>query len=151
MQLALLTLQHVAIDVIGQSEEYRRYVSSLVNNPKYDFDTNNQEFQNLYRDVVLKLKERGYLFDDDPEFVSILQTIKDLPPLESAVTQGNQLESINISTEDIIPSLHPASFNPTSLPFLFPLFFLLTPRLNSSPSWLSFFVFALTSRSTKRT
>ena len=115
MQLALLTLQHVAIDVIGQSEEYRRYVSSLVNNPKYDFDTNNQEFQNLYRDVVLKLKERGYLFDDDPEFVSILQTIKDLPPLESAVTQGNQLESINISTEDIIPALHPASFNPIQI------------------------------------
>ena len=60
-------------------------------------------------------KERGYLFDDDPEFVSILQTIKDLPPLESAVTQGNQLESINISTEDIIPALHPASFNPIQI------------------------------------
>lgn len=108
-------LQHVAIDVIGQSEDYRRYVSTLVNSPKYDFDTNNQEFQNLYRDVVLKLKERGYLFDDDPEFISILQMMKDLPPLESAVTQGNQLESINISTEDIIPALHPGNFNPIQI------------------------------------
>ena len=99
--------------MIGQSEEYRNYISTLVNSTgKYNFDTNNEEFQHLYRDVVLKLKERGYLFDDDPEFTSILQSMKDIPPLENPVTSSTNLESIHISTDDIIPALHPSSFNP---------------------------------------
>ena len=99
--------------MIGQSDEYRNYISTLVNSTgKYNFDTSNEEFQHLYRDVVLKLKVRGYLFDDDPEFTSILQSMKDIPPLENPVTSSTNLESIHISTDDIIPALHPSSFNP---------------------------------------
>ena len=92
--------------MIGQSDEYRNYISTLVNSTgKYNFDTSNEEFQHLYRDVVLKLKERGYLFDDDPELLLVNRQLKGVPQLENHISQPNPLQSISISAEDIMQNL----------------------------------------------
>lgn len=93
----------MAIDVIGHNQSYRDYLDALCNaTGKYGFDANQEMFLNIYRDTVLKLDERGYLFEDNPELVAIQREMKGLPQIDSTVPHTATLDSISITTEDMI-------------------------------------------------
>ena len=77
---------------------------------KYVFDVNNETFQSIYRDTVLRLDERHFLFEDDPELISVRRSMKGLPQVENAVSHSNPLEGITISPEDIIPAIQNNGF-----------------------------------------
>ncbi|KAK8796112.1 hypothetical protein JH06_2783 [Blastocystis sp. subtype 4] len=65
-------VKNTAIDVIARSETHQQYLQSLINqSSKYRFDVTSTQFMNLYYDTILKLYERGYLFEDDPELEEI--------------------------------------------------------------------------------
>ena len=79
---------------------------------KYVFDVNNETFRSIYRDTVLRLDERHFLFEDDPELLSIRCSMKGLPQMDAPVSQSNPLEGITISPEDIIPTIQNNGFTP---------------------------------------
>lgn len=77
---------------------------------KYVFDVNNEIFRSIYRDTVLRLDERHFLFEDDPELLSVRCSMKGLPQMDTTVSQSNPLESITITPEDIIPAIQNNGF-----------------------------------------
>lgn len=69
-------MQNTAIDVIARNPCHQEYLSSLINQAnKYRFDVGSSQFLNLYYDTILRLYERGFLFDDDPELEDIRQLL----------------------------------------------------------------------------
>ena len=109
-------MQGVAIDVLSSNAHYKEYVNSLCEmSGKYVFDVNNETFQSIYRDTVLRLDERHFLFEDDPELISVRRSMKGLPQVENAVSHSNPLEGITISPEDIIPAIQNNGFPQISM------------------------------------
>ena len=53
----------------------------------------------IYRDTILKLNERGYLFEDDPELTSIQSGIK---PIDSIQAIPQPLEAITLPPDALI-------------------------------------------------
>lgn len=101
----------MAIDVLSSNAHYKEYVNSLCEmTGKYVFDVNNETFRSIYRDTVLRLDERHFLFEDDPELLSIRCSMKGLPQMDAPVSQSNPLEGITISPEDIIPAIQNNGF-----------------------------------------
>lgn len=99
-------IKNVGIEVISRNESYRNFLGELsTTSGKYLFDTNNEMFRNIYRDTVLLLAEKGYLFDDDPELLLVNRQLKGVPQLENHISQPNPLQSISISAEDIMQNL----------------------------------------------
>ena len=71
-----IILQATAIDVIARNPHHQDYLTNLVNQTsKYRFDVTSSQFLNLYYDTVLRLYEKGFLFEDDPEFDDIRQLL----------------------------------------------------------------------------
>lgn len=96
-------IKNVGIEVIARNETYRQYVHSLtVSQGKYPFDVNSDMFQSIYRDTVLRLEERGFLFEDDPELYYIRHLDKSLSPVDGSLQQGNSINPLAITSEDII-------------------------------------------------
>ena len=96
---------------MAHNRSYRDYLDLLSQGTeKYAFDVRQDAFQNLYRDTVLALYGRGFLFDDDPELISIQQTVK--------VTQPNPLSSITLNPEDVLPALQQAGFDLKTNPLI---------------------------------
>lgn len=56
-------------------------------------------FMKIYRDTILKLNERGYLFEDDPELNSIQNEIKTIDPIQP-LTQP--LDAITLPADALI-------------------------------------------------
>lgn len=99
-------VKYVAIDVIAHNETYRDYLDVLSRaQGKYPFDSSDVTFVNIYRDTVLALNDRGYLFADDPELLSIQHESKDMPELDNAVGQTNPLNGIN--PDDLLRTFQP--------------------------------------------
>lgn len=97
-------VKNVGIEVIAKNEAYRQYVHSLtVSQGKYPFDVNSEIFQGIYKDTVLRLEERGFLFEDDPELYYIRHLDKSLSPVDGPLQQGDSMNPIAITNEDIIP------------------------------------------------
>lgn len=62
--------------MIARNPCHQEYLSSLINQAnKYRFDVGSSQFLNLYYDTILRLYERGFLFDDDPELEDIRQLL----------------------------------------------------------------------------
>ena len=80
----------------------------------YVFDVNNEVFQSIYRDTVLKLDERHFLFSDDPELVSEKRALKDLNQVDQP-SHPPTLESISISAEDILPTMQQSNYSQISM------------------------------------
>lgn len=60
--------------MIARNVNHQKYIQSLIaQTNKYRFDASSNQFLTLYYDTILKLYERGYLFEDDPEFEEIRQ------------------------------------------------------------------------------
>lgn len=55
----------------------------------------------IYRDTVLKLDERGYLFESDPELLAIQGKMKGIPQISST----GPITPLSISPEDIMGSV----------------------------------------------
>lgn len=68
---------------------------------KYGFDANQEIFLSIYRDTVLKLDERGYLFESDPELLAIQGKMKGIPQISST----GPITPLSISPEDIMGSV----------------------------------------------
>ena len=68
---------------------------------KYIFDNSCGEFQAIYRDTVLKLAERGYLFEDDPELLQVQREVKDIHQL-SRDFPSNPLATLSLTSEDMM-------------------------------------------------
>ena len=67
-----MTAKNTAIDVIARNECHQQYLQSLINQTgKYKFDVTSTQFLNLYYDTILRLCERGFLFEDDPELEEV--------------------------------------------------------------------------------
>ena len=68
--------QNTTLEVIARNPRHQSYLNDLSNQTgKYRFDVTSPQFLNLYYDTILRLYERGYLFDDDPELDDIRQMI----------------------------------------------------------------------------
>ena len=80
----------------------------------YVFDVNNEVFQSIYRDTVLKLDERHFLFADDPELISVKRAMKDLSQVDQP-SHPATLESISISAEDILPTMQQSNYSQISM------------------------------------
>ncbi|KAK8796819.1 hypothetical protein WA588_000945, partial [Blastocystis sp. NMH] len=105
----------VAIDVLSSNERYKEYIQSLCDmTGNYVFDVNNEVFQSIYRDTVLKLDERHFLFADDPELISVKRAMKDLSQVDQP-SHPATLESISISAEDILPTMQQSNYSQISM------------------------------------
>ena len=93
----------MAIDVIAQNPVHKEYLDSLCHmKGKYNLDITSNRFKMLYRDTVLQLAERGYLFDDDPELLQIQHESKGLPLLPGNLTAPATLEPLSVRPDDAI-------------------------------------------------
>ena len=93
----------MAIDVIAQNPVHKEFLDSLCHmKGKYNLDISSNSFKLLYRDTVLKLAERGYLFDDDPELLQIQHESKGLPLIPGNLTAPATLEPLSVRPEDAI-------------------------------------------------
>ena len=93
----------MAIDVIAQNPVHKEYLDSLCHmKGKYNLDITSNRFKMLYRDTVLKLAERGYLLDDDPELLQIQHETKSLPLLPGNLTAPATLEPLSVRPDDAI-------------------------------------------------
>lgn len=97
----------MTLEVIANSDVYRAYMDSLFDQEKYVFDFRNETFQGIYQDTVSKLNERGFLFADDAELLSMQRTVKLTTPIPTSA----QLRSLSMSSNPILPSDQPAVFN----------------------------------------
>ena len=89
----------MALDVIAHNPSYRDYIDSLIQGTgKYAFDVRQESFRNLYRDTVLALYGRGFLFEDDPELQNIQHASIIIPPN-------------TVSSDDILPTLPQTDFD----------------------------------------
>ena len=62
--------------MIARSEAHQAYLNNLINQTtKYKYDVTSTQFLNLYYDTVLKLYEKHYLFEDDPELEEVRQLL----------------------------------------------------------------------------
>lgn len=105
-------VKSVAIDVIAHSESYRNYLDTLANaQGKYLFDSDDPTFLNLYRDTVLALNDRGYLFEDNPELQSVQHEFKELVELENPLNKINTLTTLPCNSEDMVPDLSTTDFS----------------------------------------
>ena len=68
--------QNTTLEVIALNPHHQNYLNDLSSQTgKYRFDVTSVQFLNLYYDTILRLYERGYLFDDDPELDDIRQLL----------------------------------------------------------------------------
>ena len=89
-----MTTENTAIDVIARNESHQQYLQSLINQTsKYKFDVTAPQFLNLYYDTILRLSERGFLFDDDPE----LEEVKSLISQQKAQTTQDAYGSYSVN------------------------------------------------------
>ena len=89
----------MALDVIAHNRSYRDYIDLLSQETgKYTFDVRQITFRNLYRDTVLALYGRGFLFDDDPELLNIQHASVIIPPNV-------------VSSEELLPALPQTDFD----------------------------------------
>lgn len=101
----------MAIDVIAQNPVHKEYLDSLCHmKGKYNLDISSNSFKLLYRDTVLKLAERGYLFDDDPELLQIQHEAKGLPLIPGNLAPPTSLEPLSVRPEDAIHFGQPGLF-----------------------------------------
>ena len=85
--------------MIAHNRSYRDYIDMLCQGTgKYAFDVRQETFRNLYRDTVLALYGRGFLFDDDPELLNIQHTTVIIPPNA-------------VSSEELLPALPQTDFD----------------------------------------
>ncbi len=104
-------VKNVGIETISRNPAYLEYIASLSACPgKYIFDTNSETFRSIYRDTVLLLAEKGYLFDDDPELMSVHRQMKSDGRLDGQLSQAATLQPIAISPEDIMQTLPPGGY-----------------------------------------
>ena len=90
----LLTTKNTAIDVIARNECHQQYLQSLINQTgKYKFDVTSTQFLNLYYDTILRLCERGFLFEDDPE----LEEVRSLMSQQKARTTQDASGCVSVS------------------------------------------------------
>ena len=97
----------MTLEVIANNDVYRAYMDSLFDQEKYVFDFKNETFQSIYKDTVFKLNERGFLFADDSELLSLQRTVKLTTPIPTSA----QLRSLSMSSNPILPSDQSAVFN----------------------------------------
>ena len=89
-----MTTENTAIDVIARNESHQQYLQSLINQTsKYKFGVTAPQFLNLYYDTILRLSERGFLFDDDPE----LEEVKPLISQQKAQTTQDASGSYSVN------------------------------------------------------
>ena len=94
------------MEVIASNDAYVKYMNSLAALDKYVFDTKNEFFQGIYRDTILELHDRGFLFADDPEFINLQHAMKLAPTLSTS----SSIQSVQISTTSILPNDQPPVF-----------------------------------------
>lgn len=105
-------VKSVAIDVIAHNDSYRNYLDTLANSQgKYLFDSDDSTFLNIYRDTVIALNDRGFLFEDNPELQSVQHEFKELIDLDNPMNKINGLTTLTCNTEDIVPELPPSDFS----------------------------------------
>ena len=115
-------IKYVGIDVIANNPTYRDYVHSLaVSQGRYPFDMNSDMFQSIYKDTVLKLEERDFLFANDPELLAIRRETN--PDYENSSSQSPvKIESQSHPSETGVSSTPSSEVLPTqpstSLPSL---------------------------------
>ena len=71
------------------------------------FDIKSEIFQNIYRDTVKELNERGFLFEDDPELISLQHSIKS----SQSIPTTAQLQPIPLASNSILSTDQSAVFN----------------------------------------
>lgn len=81
---------------------------------KFVFNPDDEMFLNIYRDVVLLLEERNFLFDDDPELLAVRQAQEFQP--EFPITQTTPvIEGIPLPAEEVITNVQGSTFAPISI------------------------------------
>ena len=81
--------------MIAHNPKYRSYLESLcVPSEKYTFDTSNEVFTSIYHDTILRLHQKGYLYEDDPELASCSGA--EIPLTETSI-------DITVSDQMILP------------------------------------------------
>ena len=107
--------QSVAIDVLSANEIYRQYLDQLCNTKgKFVFNPENEMFLNIYRDVVLLLEERGFLFEDDPELLAVKQARGFQPNFPIPQTTP-VIEGIPLPAEEVITNVQSSTFAPITI------------------------------------
>ena len=90
-------VKNVGIDVIARNPNYRIYLRSLAESQgKYPFNMNNDVFQSIYKDTVLKMEERNLLFEDDPELAAIQQMEKGLSVVDLPNSMNSMIGEANL-------------------------------------------------------
>lgn len=105
-------VKSVAIDVIAHNESYRSYLDTLANSQgKYLFDSDDSTFLNIYRDTVIALNDRGFLFEDNPELQSIQHEFKELIELNNPINKISSLTTLTCNSEDMVADLATTDFS----------------------------------------
>lgn len=107
----------VVIDVIARSDAHQAYLDSLINQTaKYKYDVTSPQFLNLYYDTVLKLYEKHYLFEDDPELEEVRQLLANGNAQSSTDASGSI--SISVYPDYIISAQQLTTRNRVIFPYL---------------------------------
>ena len=78
------------------------------------FNPDDEMFLSIYRDVVLLLEERNFLFDDDPELLAVRQSREFQP--DFPITQTTPvIEGIPLPAEEVITNVQGSTFAPISI------------------------------------
>lgn len=106
-------VKSVGIEAVSRNPVYIQYIAQLTNSSgKYLFDTDNETFRNIYRDTVLLLAEKGFLFEDDPEFMNVRRQMKNDGQVDGHLEQSVPLQPIAIGPDDIIQPMPSGGYPP---------------------------------------
>ena len=101
--------------MLSSNEVYRQYLDQLCETKgKFAFNPDNEMFLSIYRDVVLLLEERNFLFDDDPELLAVRQARgfqTDFPITHTTPV----IEGIPLPAEEVITNVQGSTFAPISI------------------------------------
>ena len=103
--------------MIARSDAHQAYLDSLINQTaKYKYDVTSPQFLNLYYDTVLKLYEKHYLFEDDPELEEVRLLLANGNAQSSTDASGSI--SISVYPDYIISAKQFTTRNRVIFPYL---------------------------------
>ena len=103
--------------MIARSDAHQAYLDSLINQTaKYKYDVTSPQFLNLYYDTVLKLYEKHYLFEDDPELEEVRLLLANGNAQSSTDASGSI--SISVYPDYVISAQQLTTRNRVIFPYL---------------------------------